>query len=157
MNLPVMDLAGNYRIWNNRIDMGCYEYGSEPVGNEDQTASAIPNGIALSTYPNPLQITGNRGGYVFIEFTLPNKAKEPPLIEIFNIRGQKVKSMKVEQSYTNLVQKAGLSKDVKSNGEFFSTVWDCRNDSNQKIASGLYIVRVTSCSQSAVRKMMVLK
>ncbi|HNW99741.1 MAG TPA: DUF1565 domain-containing protein [Candidatus Cloacimonadota bacterium] len=156
LNIPLMDLAGNHRVWNNRIDMGCYEYGSEPVGNDDQTATVDPEKITLSTYPNPVYISGAKGGYVFLEFTLPERAKEPPLIEIFNIRGQRVKSMKLSESYTSLVHKAGLSNQVKQNGEFFSTVWDCRNDNTQKIASGLYIVRVTSGSQKAVKKMMVI-
>ncbi|MDD4308979.1 MAG: choice-of-anchor Q domain-containing protein, partial [Candidatus Cloacimonetes bacterium] len=35
LQLLPFDLAGNWRIWNNRIDMGCYEYGSVPwVDNE---------------------------------------------------------------------------------------------------------------------------
>ncbi|MDZ4121061.1 MAG: right-handed parallel beta-helix repeat-containing protein, partial [Candidatus Cloacimonadaceae bacterium] len=35
MNLPPMDLAGNHRVWNGRIDMGCYEYGSDPYVSID--------------------------------------------------------------------------------------------------------------------------
>ncbi|HPT72563.1 MAG TPA: DUF1565 domain-containing protein [Candidatus Cloacimonadota bacterium] len=157
INLPAMDLAGNHRVWNNRIDMGCYEYGSEPVSIDDHTSQAVSDKILLITYPNPVHMSGVRSGYVFLEFTLPVRAKEPPLIEIFNVRGQRVKSMRLTESYNSLVQKAGLSKDVKQDGEFFSTVWDCKNDRNQKIASGLYLVRVTSGSQQAVKKMALLK
>ena len=29
LGLLPYDLAGNWRIWDGRIDMGCYEYGSE--------------------------------------------------------------------------------------------------------------------------------
>jgi hypothetical protein len=157
LSLPIMDLEGNYRIWNNRIDMGCYEYGSEPVGNEDPVSPILSNQITLSTFPNPVVMSGSRGVYAFIEFTLTQRTKELLQVEIFNIKGQRVKSMKLNESYTSLVHKAGLSDQVKQNGEFFSTAWDCRNDQNQEIASGLYIVRVTSGSHQAVKKMMVVK
>jgi hypothetical protein len=35
MNLPLTDLAGNQRVWDGRIDMGCYEYGAPPVSNDN--------------------------------------------------------------------------------------------------------------------------
>jgi len=36
LNIPPMDLAGNERVWNDIIDMGCYEYGAPPhVGNTE--------------------------------------------------------------------------------------------------------------------------
>lgn len=53
LGLLPYDLAGNWRIWDGCIDMGCYEYGSEPwVGNNDSVLP-VPS-EALSVYPNPL-------------------------------------------------------------------------------------------------------
>ncbi len=175
LSLPAMDLAGNYRVWNNRIDMGCYEYGSEPyTANEDPEYPPLPDRIMLSTYPNPVYLNGSKGGYTFIEFTLPEKAKEQPVIDIYNLKGQKVRSIRLSQSYNDLVRKAGLSnkewmtqKSVrkvsdqvgndKNIGEFYSTVWDCKDDRNQRLASGIYIVKVTSGNKQAAIKMTILK
>ncbi|MFA6887830.1 MAG: choice-of-anchor Q domain-containing protein, partial [Fermentimonas sp.] len=113
LNLPQMDLAGNWRIWNDRIDMGCYEYGSEPyVGIDDPELPSPQHDISISVYPNPLLNT-SQAGEVFINFSLIKKPVSQPVIEIFNIRGQKVKTTQLSESYNSLVNKAGLSGDVK--------------------------------------------
>ncbi|MDD3533642.1 MAG: hypothetical protein PHR27_06415 [Candidatus Cloacimonetes bacterium] len=55
LSLPPMDLACNRRIWNGRIDMGCYEYGSDPyVGIDDPALPPPAQAISISVYPNPL-------------------------------------------------------------------------------------------------------
>ena len=113
LNLPQMDLAGNWRIWNDRIDMGCYEYGSEPyVGIDDPELPSPQHDISISVYPNPLLNT-SQAGEVFIDFSLIKKPVSQPVIEIFNIRGQKEKTTQLSESYNSLVNKAGLSGDVK--------------------------------------------
>ena len=156
LNLPQMDIAGNWRIWNNRIDMGCYEYGSEPVGIHDPELPVPPEGISISAYPNPLLNTSRAAG-VFIEFTLPMKPASQPKIEIFNIRGQIVKNIRLTESYNSLIGKAGLSGDVKQNGEFYSTVWNGKDDNNRPLASGTYIVKVMADRMMATTKITIIK
>ena len=156
LGIPPMDLAGNYRVWNGRIDMGCYEYGAT-VTNEDPVCPIMPVKILLSTYPNPVYLNGGKGAFTYIEFTLPEKAKEPPLVEIYNLKGQKLRSVRLTQSYNDLVRKAGLSKQVSQTGEFYSTVYDCRDERGQKLASGIYLVKVTADGRQAAMKMTVLK
>ena len=157
LNLPQMDLAGNWRIWNDRIDMGCYEYGSEPyVGIDDPALPPPPDRILISAYPNPLFNTSKAAG-VFIEFTLPGKPAAKPVVDIFNIRGQKVKTMQLSESYNSLIHKAGLSGDVKQNGEFYSTVWNGKDDRNKPLASGTYIVKVMADRMVATTKITIIK
>jgi hypothetical protein len=156
LNLPQMDLAGNWRIWNDRIDMGCYEYGSEPVGIDDPALAPSPERISISAYPNPLFNTSKAAG-VFIEFTLPGKPAAEPVLDIYNVRGQKVKTMQLSESYNSLVQKAGLSGDVKQNGEFYSTVWNGKDDRNRPLASGTYIVKVRADRMLATIKITIIK
>ncbi len=157
LNLPPMDLAGNYRIANGRIDMGVYEYGSEPwVSNDDPELPPPPEGFRVSAYPNPLLNTSRAAG-VFLEFTLPKKPEVPPVLEIFNIRGQKVKTICLTESYNSLVHKAGLSNDVKQTGEFYSTVWNGRDDNNRPLASGTYIVRAMADRKVATTKITIIK
>lgn len=157
LNLPPMDLAGNYRIANGRIDMGVYEYASEPwVSNEDPALLPPSEGFKVSTYPNPLLNTSRAAG-VFLEFTLPKKPEAHPVIEIFNIRGQKVKTMRLTESYNSLVHKAGLSHDVNQNGEYYSTIWNGRDDNNRALASGTYIVRVMADRMVNSSKITIIK
>ena len=156
LNLPQMDLAGNWRIWNDRIDMGCYEYGSEPVGIDDPALPSPPDRISISAYPNPLFNTSKAAG-VFIEFTLPGKPAAQPVIEIFNVRGQKVKTMRLTESYNSLIHKAGLAGDVKQNGVFYSTVWNGKDDKNRPLASGTYIVKVKADKMVATTKITIIK
>lgn len=156
LNLPPMDLAGNWRIWDGRIDMGCYEYGSEPVDVNDPELPTPPAGILMTVYPNPLLNTSQAGG-VFIEFSMVKKPVSQPVIEIFNIRGQKVKTTQLSESYNSLVNKAGLSGDVKQNGELYSTIWNGKDDNNRPLASGTYIVRVMADKMVATKKITIIK
>jgi hypothetical protein len=157
LNLLPCDLTGNLRVWNGRIDMGCFEYGSEPwVDNDDPELPAPPEGITLSLYPNPF-LTTSRAGGVFIEFILPKKPISQPLIEIFNVRGQKVRSIQAGDIYGSLVRKAGLSDDLKGQGEFYSTVWNGKSDNSQPLASGTYIIRVSADAMAASKKITLLK
>ena len=157
LNLPPMDLAGNNRIANGRIDMGVYEYGSQPwVSNDDPELPPPPEGFRISAYPNPLLNTSRAAG-IFLEFTLPKKPEVPPVIEIFNIRGQKVKTIRLTESYNSLVSRAGLSHDVKQSGEFYSTVWNGRDDNNRPLASGTYIVKAITDRKVATTKITIIK
>ncbi|MDY0128173.1 MAG: hypothetical protein RBR69_08600, partial [Candidatus Cloacimonadaceae bacterium] len=112
--------------------------------------------ISISVYPNPL-FNASKAAGVFIEFTLPQKPASQPLIQIFNIRGQKVKNIQLSESYNSLVHKAGLSGDVKLNGELFSTVWNGKDDQNRPLASGTYIVKVMADRMVATTKITIIK
>jgi len=157
LGIPPMDLAGNHRIWGGRIDMGCYEFDSPPVSIINPEYPPIPDRIVMSIYPNPVYLSGSKGAYTFIEFTLPTKAKEPPLVEIFNIKGQKVKSIRLTESYNSLVRKAGLSNQVKLSGEFYSTIWNCRDDNNKLLSTGTYIIRLITDGRCSSKKITVIK
>jgi hypothetical protein len=157
LNLPFADLIGNYRIWNNRIDMGCYEYGAPPVGNDNPELPVPQNGISLSLYPNPVYVNSSKGSYSFIEFIIPKKAKEPPVVEIYNLKGQKVRSITLNQSYNDLVRKAGLSKEVNTGGEFYSTVFDCKDMNSKPLPTGIYIVRVNADGKQTTAKMTIIR
>ena len=156
MNLPLTDLAGNQRVWDGRIDMGCYEYGA-PVSSEDPELPVPVNGINLSLYPNPVYANGSKGSYGFIEFTLPKKAKEPPLVEIYNLKGQRVRSLTISQSYNDLVRKAGFSKEVNTGGEFYSTVFDCKDMNSRPLATGIYLIRVKADGRQKTAKLTILR
>ncbi len=156
LNIPIMDLAGNHRVWDSRIDMGCYEFGSMPVGIDEEEIPAEV-GATLYTYPNPVYLNGTRSHAVFLEFSLPEKSTKSPMIEIFNIRGQLVKSIEVSSSMNDM---RSLTKDKTGFSQTevpYSTAWNLKNDQNREISSGVYIVKLNAGKYQAVHKMMVVK
>jgi hypothetical protein len=124
LNLPPYDLAGNWRIWDGRIDMGCFEYGSEPwVSVDDPTIPHIP-AVSLDAWPNPFKVFTN------IKVSMPqggfSKAGSAN-INIYNIKGQKVKT---------------IALDPSKAGEQF-TYWDGRDSDNRLCSSGIYLLNLT--------------
>jgi hypothetical protein len=136
LGLLPYDLAGNYRIWNNRIDMGCYEYGSEPwVSNDDPVAPEIP-AISLTAYPNPFSAFTNIK--VNLQASEGNgiKSMNDASIHIYNLKGQKVKSIKL---------------DPRKTSEQF-TYWDGRDTDNNRCASGIYFINLAANGRSISSK-----
>ncbi|MDD2228369.1 MAG: FlgD immunoglobulin-like domain containing protein [Candidatus Cloacimonetes bacterium] len=126
LGLLPYDLAGNNRIWNRRIDMGCYEYGSEPyVGIDDPVAPSIPV-IRVTAYPNPFSAFTN------LKVDIPASGENRPQsindvsISIYNLKGQKVKTIALDPSKV---------------GEQF-TYWDGRDAGNNQCSSGIYFINL---------------
>ncbi|MCB5259909.1 MAG: FlgD immunoglobulin-like domain containing protein [Candidatus Cloacimonadaceae bacterium] len=134
LNLPPYDLAGNYRIWNDRIDMGCFEFGSRPwVSNDDPVAPGLKQLTLFQNYPNPFNPTTT------ISYYLPEAAKVR--IDIYNIRGQLVKTL------INTGQEAGLHQ----------IAWNGRDMNNRNVASGVYLYRLGIPNGSQSRRMLLMK
>ncbi len=118
LNLPPYDLAGNWRIWDGRIDMGCYEYGSEPwVSVDDPTIPPTPS-ISMKAYPNPFK--------VFTNIKVNMEKAQSASITIYNIKGQRVKT---------------IALDPHKGGEQH-TYWDGRDADNRQCSSGLYLINL---------------
>jgi hypothetical protein len=156
LNLPAMDLAGNYRIWGSGVDMGCYEYGSEPyVSVHDPQTPPPPEKITMSLYPNPVRINNLRAGYMFIEFSIPKVTAEEPHIHIYNLKGQKIKTLHAARSYGQ--RKIGEDKSGDGGGVFYSTVYDCSDQFSRKLSSGIYLIRVEAGALKATAKLTIVK
>lgn len=120
LGLLPYDLAGNHRVWGGRLDMGCYEYGSNSyVSVTDLLDILPPSGFVLSTYPNPF------AGQVNIRYNL-QKASGVKL-QIYNLRGQLLKT---------------LISDQQSKGEQLA-VWEGYDDAGRQLASGIYFLRAS--------------
>ncbi|MDD4308981.1 MAG: T9SS type A sorting domain-containing protein [Candidatus Cloacimonetes bacterium] len=134
LNLPPYDLAGNWRIWNGRIDIGCFEYGSEPwVTNDDPISPALANVINATNYPNPFNPSTT------IDFSLPLAGVAT--LEIYNLKGQKVRQL--------------LNSNLPSGSH--KAVWDGINDFGQPVSSGIYFYRVNCNKQAFTGKMILAK
>ncbi len=154
------DLSGNPRVWNNRIDMGCYEYDSH--GNNDNNAS-IPDLVNLRNYPNPIRLgsEGKSGNpYTFFEFTLKDKIKSKAVINIYNIKGQKVRTLDTNKNISDLAKACGLSgKDTAMyNANAYSVVWDAKGDNFKSLPTGVYVYTLSVDGKHvASNKCLILK
>lgn len=126
LNLLPYDLAGNQRVWDGRIDMGCFEFGSEPwVGNDDSIAPHI-HAPSLTAYPNPFSVYTNIRVSALNSRSNRTEKVNNASITIYNIKGQSVKS---------------ITLDPEKIGEQ-CTYWDGRDADNSSCSSGIYFVNL---------------
>jgi hypothetical protein len=134
LELLPFDLAGNFRIWDGRIDMGCYEHGSEAwVANDDPFVPELPGIITATNYPNPFNPTTT------IAFSLPVAGRTT--LEIYNFKGQRIRT---------------LIDDYFPSGKH-TAVWDGKADGGSSVSSGIYFYRIASGKHNFTGKMILAK
>ncbi len=132
LNLPEYDLAGNPRIYGGRIDMGAYE-NQDVIVNVSEQIPMINH--QLSNYPNPFNPTTT------ISFSVTQNSDFVTL-EIYNIKGQKVKTLINEQ-----MQKGK-----------HTIIWSGVDDNNKPVSSGIYLYKLkVNGKTEAVKKCLLLK
>ncbi len=135
--LPPWDLLHNYRVWDGDddgiaiIDMGCYEFGADTVGVFNNELPLI--NYELRNYPNPFNPETK------IVFNLPESGRVK--LEIFNIKGQKVKTL----------------ADSFFEKSAHSVIWKGKDDNNKSVASGVYFYKLITPSKSITKRMLLLK
>jgi len=137
--LPPWDLLHNYRVWDGDgngvaiIDMGCYEFGADSVG-VNYNELPISN-YELRNYPNPFNPETK------IVFNLPEEGTVK--LEIYNIKGQKVKTF------------LNLQINKSSNQQI---IWDGTDENNLPVGSGVYLYQLkVNGNSKAINKMILLK
>ncbi|MFA7058011.1 MAG: T9SS type A sorting domain-containing protein [Candidatus Cloacimonadales bacterium] len=105
----------------------------QPVANEKDTIPALPNEIVTSNYPNPFNPE------TFINFSIKNAGKIN--LDIYNIRGQKVRSLLNE------------NKDAGTH----SVVWNGTDENKRNVASGVYLYKIRNGKFSLTKKMILMK
>ncbi len=92
--------------------------------------------INLQNYPNPFNPTTT------ISYTLPQSSKNAE-IEIYNIKGQRVKTFSINRFSDSLVQQI---------------IWNGKDDNNQSVGGGVYLYKLNVNGKSkAVKKCILLK
>jgi hypothetical protein len=106
---------------------------------DDNHTDVLPKNFALQqNYPNPFNPSTE------IAYTLsPTMDGKLPrtTLNIYNVLGQRVKTLVDE------VQPAGS----------YRVTWNGRNDTGQRVSSGVYFYRLTRGEEAATRKMVLLK
>lgn len=120
-----------------RIDHGS-EIALEKTNNTGQIVSINNNEIpfynfTLNNYPNPFNPTTT------ISFSIPEESKV--VLSIFNIKGQKIKSL--------------LSDQIPA-GEH-SIVWNGEDFNGKKVSSGIYLYKLKTENHEETKKMILMK
>ena len=127
---PLLDLAGNQRIYGSTIDMGCFEW--QPVGIFDDPVYKDVK-LTACNYPNPFNPSTT------IEYSLPESGEVE--VCIYNIKGQKVKQ---------------LVKECQEPGTH-TILWNGTDNNNSSVGSGVYFYKIKTEKSSLINKMIMLK
>lgn len=100
----------------------------------DEESVILPNTYHLAqNYPNPFNPSTT------IEYSLPRKGTV--VIEVFNIRGQTVRTL--------------VDRDMPAGSH--TVVWDGKNQAKQSVATGVYFYRMRIGERVLTKKMLLLK
>jgi hypothetical protein len=112
---------------------GLYLYDNTTVTHIDNGILEPPSTFHITAHPNPFNPN--------VSITINLESRSRLKISIFNILGEKVKTM--------------FNDDLNKGMHSFE--WNGRNDSNQQLASGSYIVVVRSAIQAEFLKLSLIK
>lgn len=103
-----------------------------------QTEAVVPRSFALSqNYPNPF----NSNTIIKFEISGPAGEAVQASLKVYNILGEKVKTLFEEAKYPG----------------YHSVTWDGTNERGEKVASGVYLYRLSTGKYSETKKMTLLK
>lgn len=137
IEIPETDLAGNPRVHGSSIDMGAYECQDSVSVND---IVLIPKNSSMILYPNPFKLSNLLNeGKINIRINQVNNSYLK--LDIFNIKGQKVKT---------LVNGYGDRGDK----EFY---WQANDDNNDPLPSGIYFCKLKMDKETLVRKITIIK
>ncbi len=101
---------------------------------EETPQKALPDGFELKqNHPNPFNPTTR------ISFTIPET--EHVLLQVFNVSGRKVKTL--------------VDGDLAAGEHTYE--WDATDDSGDRVATGVYLYRLTAGDITATKKMTLIK
>jgi len=110
------------------------DFDFDPMNFVDAGDEIVDVNLNLSqNYPNPFNPTTT------IDYSLDQETRVE--IEVFNIKGQHVKT---------------LISETKAAGDHF-VIWNGTDDSQQKVSSGIYFYRLKTKSMSQMKKMILMK
>ena len=141
-NIPLNLISdSNVTFFYNMVEnIVCSEINGTAV--EDNIQYSIEN-FQLQVYPNPFN------SQTTISFATMNLHEETR-IEIYNIKGQKVKSLECFVECINYV-------DAKATQSLYSIIWDGTNNSKKPVSSGIYFINLRSGNKNLIKKAMLMR
>ena len=105
---------------------------------EEETVSDYQ--LSISNFPNPFRNSTT------IFFNISRKDSKNAKIDIFNIKGQKVKTLEC----INRV-------DAKTTESLSHIIWDGKNKNGEQVRSGIYFYKLQIGNESVIRKMILMR
>lgn len=130
LNIPTFDLLGNPRIFNNRIDIGCYEWNGTEIQDENISPMLITSGLNIS--PNPFI------NHTLIRYELDKSSYAS--VAVYNTKGQLIRNI------VNELQTKGIQV----------TAWDGRDTNGKLCSSGIYLIKLLQDSKQVSTKKVTL-
>ncbi len=133
--------ANIYYYWLESVDFSGNTILGEPIALNIETNEEPNVPIQLlkyglhQNYPNPFNPSTS------ISFIL--KKDMPVTLEIYNIKGQKVKTL--------------LSNETKEKNILHSIVWNGTNDTGKKVSSGVYLYKLKTGKNIEIKRMLMTK
>jgi parallel beta-helix repeat protein len=128
---PQTDIEGVPRPQGQNCDAGAYEHGL-PTG---VAGTRSPEPVLMQNAPNPF------GSSTRISFVVPPGESGPVTVDIYDVRGRHVRQ---------LVDADGLSGAS-------ATEWNGRDDHGRRVATGIYIYRLSVGSHAVTRRMTLVR
>lgn len=145
IELPQFDFLGNDRIVGNQVDMGALEWQNTEVSYELEVVNC-----ELTNFPNPFNPS------TIITFNLTAKDAKGAKVEIYNLKGQKVKTLPVILSSRFIGSIEGSNQKITQSTNH-QIVWDGTNQTYQPVSSGIYLAKIKVENQILTRKMILMK
>ena len=138
--IEIDDLLG-YDCFGSNYDIGCYEWLGVGIQNDELYPATV--GYKLMNFPNPF----NPCTTISFNLTAKNaKDAKDATIEIFNIKGQKIKTLECNNHV--------IAKTTRS---FYSITWNGTDENNQLVSSGIYFYKLKAGNFEKIKKMILLK
>ena len=139
-------LISNYQVFNlsnkefqaGKIIARHQNYSIVKLGKSITNSSDIDK-ITTTNYPNPFGISESRNLGTTISYEISKDANVS--VEIYNIKGQKVKT---------------LLSNFQKRGKHF-VVWNGKDENNKNISSGVYFYKINTGNNSTIKKILLLK
>ena len=125
-----LDLDNNLRIYDGIVDIGCYEW----QGTESDNYQ-ISN-LNFNNYPNPFNPSTT------ISFNITAKNVKDAKIEIYNIKGQRVRT------FSNLQINKSPNQQI---------IWNGTDENGKQIASGIYLYKLQIDKNYKIKRMLLMK
>ena len=124
-------------LYTGNFATGFTAYDFSELGSKSEEIN-IPN-IKLQNYPNPFDAETT------ISFNLTAEDGEIAEVIIYNIKGQKVKTLE-----------CGNYFDAKATDTLYHTTWDGKDENNKPVSSGIYFYQIKAGKFSANKKMILM-
>lgn len=138
LNLPVTLKTGDPDKLNLKLKKVVLADEKAVVIPMGEAQAVVPKSFVLNqNYPNPF----NSNTIIKFEISGTSGQAVPASLNVYNILGEKVKTLFDEAKYPG----------------YHSVTWDGTNDRGEKIASGVYLYRLSTGKYSETKKMTLLK